>query len=71
MPAQRPGLSAARRFLSMWQRDHNDEPHWDSIAELCFPDLLSAAGFTPEGIFEDYVAQVDGPMHWYVVGARG
>jgi len=71
MPAQRPGTSAVRRFLSMWQRDHNDEPHWDSIAQLRFPDLLSAAGFAPDGIFEDYVVQVDGPMHWYVVGARG
>jgi SAM-dependent methyltransferase len=70
MPVQRPGLPALRRFLSKWQRDHNDEPYWDSIEQLCFPDLLSAAGFDPNSIFEDYVAQVDGPMHWYVVGAQ-
>ena len=71
MPAQRPDLSAFRRFLSMWQRDHNDEPYWESIAQTRFSDLLSAAGFAADGIFEDYVAQIDGPMHWYVIGAQG
>ncbi|PON16021.1 hypothetical protein C2W62_20665 [Candidatus Entotheonella serta] len=71
MPVQRPGVSGFRHFLSMWQRDHNDEPYWDSIAQIRFPDLLSTAGFDTAGIFEDYVAQIDGPMHWYVVGARG
>ncbi|WP_179131242.1 class I SAM-dependent methyltransferase [Candidatus Entotheonella palauensis] len=71
MPVQRPGVSALRHFLAMWQRDHNDEPHWDSIAHIRFPDLLSTAGFVPDGIFEDYVAQVDGPMYWYMVGAQG
>ncbi|MEE9149463.1 MAG: class I SAM-dependent methyltransferase, partial [Candidatus Tectomicrobia bacterium] len=71
MPAQRPGLSALQRFVSMWQRDHNDEPYWESIAHTCFPDVLSTAGFAAASIFEAYVAQIDGPMHWYVVGAQG
>lgn len=44
MPVQRPGVSGFRHFLSMWQRDHNDEPYWDSIAQIRFPDLLSTAG---------------------------
>ncbi len=71
MPVQRPGVSALRHALAMWQRDHNDEPYWDSIAQLRFPELLRTAGFDADDIFEDDIAQVDGPMHWYVVGARG
>jgi ubiquinone/menaquinone biosynthesis C-methylase UbiE len=71
MPAQRSGQSACRRFVSMWQRDHNDEPYWHSIVQTCFSDLLSAAGFATADIFEAYVAQIDGPMHWYIVGAQG
>ncbi|MGQ4808115.1 Trans-aconitate 2-methyltransferase [Candidatus Entotheonellaceae bacterium PAL068K] len=71
LPTQRPGTPAVWRFLARWQRDHNDEPYWETYTQTRLPEALTAAGFDTNGIFEQYVAQIDGPMHWCVVGARG
>lgn len=70
-PSQRPGMTVAQSFLSMWQFEHNDEPFWESFAQRPVPDALTAAGFEAEAAFEDWGAQIDGPLFWYFVGARG
>ena len=49
---------------------HNDEPFWQSFAETSVPDALISAGFSKEDVFESYQPQIDGPLVWYMVGAR-
>lgn len=70
VPLRKPGLSGFRKFLTMWQTRHNDEPYWETFGDSSVPEALVAAGFDEENVFEEYLAQVAGPMHWYLVGAR-
>jgi len=70
VPTQRPDTPAFQQWLSNWQVAHNDEPFWQSFAETSVPDALIAAGFSEEGVFESYQPQIDGPLVWYMVGAR-
>jgi ubiquinone/menaquinone biosynthesis C-methylase UbiE len=70
VPLRKPGLSGFRKFLTMWQTQHNDEPFWEKFGDSSVPDALRQAGFEPDKVFEDFVAQVAGPLHWYLVGAQ-
>ena len=70
VPTQRPDTPAFQQWLSNWQVAHNDEPFWQSFAETSVPDALAAAGFSSPNIFESYEPQIDGPLVWYMVGAR-
>ena len=69
VPTQRPGMQPFDRVLSNWQTRHNDEPYWETFSSASVPDELASAGFEADKIFEDYIAQVDGPLVWYFVGA--
>ncbi|NIN59804.1 MAG: methyltransferase domain-containing protein [Xanthomonadales bacterium] len=69
VPTQDPDMPGFARFLSMWQTEHNDEPFWAEFSQSSVPEALIAAGFDAASVFEDYVAQVDGPLTWYFVGA--
>jgi SAM-dependent methyltransferase len=70
VPTQKGDTPAFDRWLSNWQVEHNDEPHWRSFAETSMPAALTAAGFAGHDVFESYRPQVDGPLVWYMVGAR-
>ena len=70
VPTQRPDTPAFQQWLSNWQVAHNDEPFWQSFAETSVPDALISAGFSEEDVFESYQPQIDGPLVWYMVGAR-
>ena len=70
VPTQRPDTPAFQQWLSNWQVAHNDEPFWQSFAETSVPDALISAGFSKEDVFESYQPQIDGPLVWYMVGAR-
>lgn len=70
VPTQRPGTPAFQQWLSDWQVAHNDEPFWRSFSVTSVPDALVSAGFSRETVFEAYQPQVDGPLVWYLVGAR-
>ena len=70
VPTQRPDTPVFQQWLSNWQVAHNDEPFWQSFAETSVPDALAAAGFSAPDIFESYQPQIDGPLVWYMVGAR-
>ncbi len=70
VPTQRPDTPAFQQWLSNWQVIHNDEPFWQSFAETSVTDALISAGFSSEDVFESYQPQIDGPLVWYMVGAR-
>ena len=70
VPTQRPDTPAFQQWLSNWQVAHNDEPFWRSFSVTSVPDALVSAGFLRETVFEAYEPQVDGPLVWYMVGAR-
>ena len=70
VPTQRPDTPAFQQWLSNWQVAHNDEPFWQSFSETSVPDALISAGFSSEDVFESYQPQIDGPLVWYMVGAR-
>ncbi len=70
VPTQKADMPGFRKFLSMWQKAHNDEPFWEEFAATSVPEELARAGFDPDDVFEDYVAQLDGPLQWYFVGAE-
>lgn len=70
VPLRKPDMSGFGKFLSMWQTQHNDEPFWEEFGNSSVPDALMQAGFESEKIFEEYIAQVAGPLHWYLVGAQ-
>jgi ubiquinone/menaquinone biosynthesis C-methylase UbiE len=70
VPLRKPDMSGFRKFLTMWQTQHNDEPFWEEFGDSSVPDALEQAGFEPDTVFEDFVPQVAGPMYWYLVGAR-
>jgi ubiquinone/menaquinone biosynthesis C-methylase UbiE len=70
VPTQRDDTPPFQQWLSSWQVAHNDEPFWQIFAETSVADALVLAGF-PEGeVFEAYQPQVDGPLVWYIAGAR-
>ena len=58
------------RFISEWQRDHNDEPFWKDFADADLPAIMIGAGFDQDSVSEDYLQAIDGPIPWYVVTAR-
>lgn len=70
VPSQKPGTPGYRQFLTMWQTHHNDEPFWEDFASSDIPAALQDAGFSNDAVFVDYIAQIDGPMQWYLVGAQ-
>jgi ubiquinone/menaquinone biosynthesis C-methylase UbiE len=70
VPTQRPGTPEFQQWLSNWQVAHNDEPFWKSFSETSVPKALVNAGFSQADIFERYQPQIDGPLLWYMVGAR-
>lgn len=70
VPTQRPDTPAFTRWLSNWQVAHNDEPFWQSFSETSVPEALVSAGFSREAVFAAYQPQIDGPLVWYMVGAR-
>ena len=70
VPAQKPDTAAFQRWLSRWQVAHNDEPFWQSFAETSVTNALIDAGFSEQDVFESYQPQIDGPLIWYMVGAR-
>lgn len=70
VPIQTRRLDPFMRFISAWQRDHNNEPFWMDFATADLPGLLEKAGFAHDGIAEDYLTAIDGPVPWYVVSAR-
>lgn len=70
VPTQRQDTPAFQRWLSNWQVEHNDEPFWRVFSETAVPEALVAAGFDSQQVFEAYQPQVDGPLVWYMVGAR-
>ena len=70
VPTQKADMPAFDQWLSNWQVIHNDEPYWQTFAETSVPEALAEAGFAGCDIFEAYQPQVDGPLVWYMVGAR-
>ena len=70
VPTQKADTPAFDQWLSNWQVKHNDEPYWQSFAETSVSEALADAGFAGRDIFEAYQPQVDGPLVWYMVGAR-
>ena len=69
VPIQTRRLDPFMRFISEWQRDHNNEPFWMDFANADLPGLLEKAGFSRSTITEDYLTAIDGPVPWYVVAA--
>lgn len=69
VPTQKADLKGYRKFMAMWQTQHNDEPHWETFSNSDVPAALAQSGFERQRIFEDYVPQVAGPLDWYFVGA--
>ncbi len=70
VPTQKADMPGYRKFLAMWQTDHNDEPFWENFADSSVPDALVSAGSDRQAVFEEYVGQIDGPLTWYFVGAQ-
>ena len=70
VPTQKPDTAAFQQWLSRWQVAHNDEPFWQSFAETSVTNALVDAGFAEQDVFEAYQPQIDGPLIWYMVGAR-
>lgn len=70
VPTQRADTPPFQQWLSSWQVAHNDEPFWQTFAETSVAEALVLAGFPEEAVFEAYQPQVDGPLVWYMVGAR-
>jgi ubiquinone/menaquinone biosynthesis C-methylase UbiE len=70
VPIQTKRLDPFMRFISAWQRDHNDEPFWMDFANADLPALFEKAGFARESISEDYLKALDGPVPWYVLCAQ-
>lgn len=70
VPIQTDRLDPFMRFISAWQRDHNNEPFWMDFASADLPGLLEEAGFERKKIAEDYLTAIDGPVSWYIVSAR-
>jgi len=74
------GLPPLEQFMRDWDGKHNNEPFWSALHETNLPQLLQAAGFHEEHIFETRcVAQdsIEDVPHedfgrapaWYGVGA--
>ena len=70
VPTQKQDTPAFQQWLSQWQVAHNDEPFWQSFADTSVPEALIAAGFDEADTFEAYQPQIDGPLVWYLAGAR-
>lgn len=70
VPTQKQDTPAFQQWLSQWQVAHNDEPFWQSFADTSVPEALIAAGFDEADTFEAYQPQIDGPLVWYMAGAR-
>lgn len=70
VPTQKPDMPGFRKFMAMWQTEHNDEPYWERFCNTSVPEALIAAGFNRAHTFEDYVPQLAGPLLWYFVGAQ-
>ena len=69
VPIQTDRLDAFMRFLSSWQKDHNDEPFWEDFATADLPSMLVDAGFLQSNVSAEYLRAIDGPIPWYVVVA--
>ncbi|MDX1515724.1 MAG: class I SAM-dependent methyltransferase [Woeseiaceae bacterium] len=69
VPIQSERLDAFQRFVSEWQKDHNDEPFWTDFANADLPGLLVDAGFPSDRVKAHYLKALDGPIPWYVVEA--
>ena len=69
VPIQRQRMDDFGRFLSAWQRTHNDEPFWDDFANADMPGIFVNAGFPEENVSAEYLQAIDGPIPWYVVTA--
>ncbi|MEM8817868.1 MAG: methyltransferase domain-containing protein [Pseudomonadota bacterium] len=69
VPIQTERLDGFMRFLSEWQREHNDEPFWTDFANADLPGLMCEAGFDRESVSAEYLQAIDGPVPWYVVSA--
>ena len=69
VPIQTERLDAFMRFVSEWQKDHNDEPFWKDFADADLPAIMVDAGFEKRNVSQDYLQAIDGPIPWYVVTA--
>ena len=69
VPIQTRQLDDFMRFVSEWQKDHNDEPFWKDFADADLPAMMIEAGFDPDNVSEAYLQAIDGPIPWYVVTA--
>ena len=69
VPIQTRQLDDFMRFISEWQKDHNDEPFWKDFADADLPAMMIAAGFDEGSVSEEYLQAIDGPIPWYVVTA--
>ena len=69
VPIQTSRLDRFMRFISEWQKDHNDEPFWKDFADADLPAIMIAAGFDAKNVAADYLSAIDGPIPWYVVTA--
>ncbi len=69
VPIQTARLDGFMRFISEWQRDHNDEPFWTDFANADLPSMMREAGFDEDAVSEEYLKAIDGPIPWYVVTA--
>ena len=69
VPIQTARLDGFMRFISEWQRDHNDEPFWTDFANADLPSMMREAGFEEDAVSDEYLKAIDGPIPWYVVTA--
>ena len=70
IPIQTERLDSWMRFVSEWQKDHNDEPFWLDFANADLPGLMVQSGFDQAMVSATYLKAIDGPIPWYVVMAR-
>lgn len=69
VPIQTGRLDGWTRFVSEWQKDHNNEPFWLDFANADLPAKMIEAGFAKSAVTSTYLQAVDGPIPWYVVMA--
>lgn len=69
VPIQTDSLDNFMKFVSAWQRDHNNEPFWMDFSNANLPKLLIDSGFEPSKVQAQYLEAISGSMPWYIVSA--
>jgi SAM-dependent methyltransferase len=70
VPLKYADLDVYTQFDYGWDQDNNNEPFWRDYATADGRQMMVAAGFPPESVWEGRVAQLDGTIAWQVVCAQ-